>query len=384
MEHILALFVIFLSAFLAAGAGKRLCISSMAEFRPSYYLATGYLLITIAVCRSTELRLMSNYLILLAFISITAFVVMPINYFFLKFIDLVYLAFKSDLKPIIQENDVVCPVGAKKGNLFASALMLFLNNCLRIWLCSLPLFLAFYCYSHLKALIPVLSITESLDPFFWFIENELFPAIAPIKLNRLVLFKLGDSILQFSYHSLTFFYSLVLGALFFSNNFKVMGRAVTALIISFFVANILYFAVPCDGPYFFKPEAFHISPDSSIEKAQQWLINKRKLFLDAPADYEVKIFNGIAGFPSMHIAQTLILIFALKAAVPRLFIPACLYELAVIIATMAFGWHYFVDDLAGVIIAIAAFKLADYLHNRLCSEKAFKTDNSEDQVKTVS
>lgn len=96
--------------------------------------------------------------------------------------------------------------------------------------------------------------------------------------------------------------------------------------------------------------------------AQKWLYSQRAKFLSDPLGYDVRVFNGIAGFPSMHIAQTLILLIAVHVAVPRLFLPALLYEILVIISTLTFGWHYLIDDIAGILIAWCSYKIA----TRLC------------------
>jgi len=58
----------------------------------------------------------------------------------------------------------------------------------------------------------------------------------------------------------------------------------------------------------------------------------------------------------MHIAQTLILLWAIKRGLPRIFSLSVVYELLLLISTLFFGWHYLADDLAGILVAYLAVK----------------------------
>lgn len=366
MDYLLIL--LFVSSFLyilVPGGDKKSRFLSTNELHVPYLLALAYFLITFIVCKSVGLRLLSDYQRLLVFIGATTFLSMPIVFLAVKAIDYSYAMLKSNSPPILQIELAIYESGLRRGRVLIAAAMNIIKNCFKIWFYAFPLLVAFYCYSHLKCLIPLFDFTSSFDALLWRIENQLVPEFAMVKLNFLLRYHYVDTILQFAYHSLSLFYSMILGSLYFGSHFKLLGRILSALIISFFVANLLYYLVPCDGPIFYKPEAFKISQGQSIDLAQKWLRKRREVFLSNPRDYDVEIFNGIAGFPSMHIAQTLILLIAIHIAIPRLFWPAMIYEFLVIISTLAFGWHYLLDDIAGFLVAVCSFKIAMYLHAKL-------------------
>jgi len=202
----------------------------------------------------------------------------------------------------------------------------------------------------------MLKFTNSWDQFFWDLDNKIIPGITPLPRFSWLVYPPAEKFLQVSYHSLSFFYSVVLTGLYFNRNFKLLRSTILALIFSYFSANILYFVFPCDGPVFFRPEYFSIDPNSPIGLSQQWMLYRRELACADITAYRVQYFNGIAGFPSMHIAQTLILLWAIKKGLPRIFSLSVVYEMLLLISTLFFGWHYPADDLAGILVAYLAVK----------------------------
>lgn len=67
--------------------------------------------------------------------------------------------------------------------------------------------------------------------------------------------------------------------------------------------------------------------------------------------------TGIVSFPSYHAALPLILAWAVSP-VSRLRLPAALWAALTITATPLFGGHYFVDVLAGLLLAVVALAVA--------------------------
>jgi membrane-associated phospholipid phosphatase len=89
----------------------------------------------------------------------------------------------------------------------------------------------------------------------------------------------------------------------------------------------------------------------------------------------------------MHIAQTLILLWAIKKGLPRIFSLSAIYELLLLISTLFFGWHYLVDDLAGILVAYVAIKASIKLENEksepimsLVKELREKAEDGEDYL----
>lgn len=81
------------------------------------------------------------------------------------------------------------------------------------------------------------------------------------------------------------------------------------------------------------------------------------------------VLNGIAAFPSLHIAVSCALLFFLFRYV-RLVFWLCFFPfLVMVLATIYFGWHYVVDDIAGFLLA--CFVL--FFVNRLANNKKLFT-----------
>jgi hypothetical protein len=66
-----------------------------------------------------------------------------------------------------------------------------------------------------------------------------------------------------------------------------------------------------------------------------------------------KAFGGIAAFPSLHVAHmALLAAIAWNAARPYAYLMVLMTVLT-FVATMGFGWHYAVDAIGGVGLALA-------------------------------
>ncbi len=343
-----------------------------------------YLLVTVLICRYSGLKMLSDVPLTILFSFLTVILPVPFLLAGFKIVDLVCNFFNSAKPPLWPDFNIESEPKKHAGRWFKACYNLT-RHALRLFLFAVPILIVFYCYSHLKALIPILRLTESWDQAFWDLDNKIIPGITPFPRFSWLVYPPVEKLFQVSYHSLSFFYSVVLTGLYFNRNFRLLRATVTALIISYFSANILYFVFPCDGPVFFRPEFFSIDPGSPIGLSQKWLLYRRELFCNDISTYQVQYFNGIAGFPSMHIAQTLILLWAIKKGLPRIFSLSAIYELLLLISTLFFGWHYLVDDLAGILVAYVAIKASIKLENEksepimsLVKELREKAEDGED------
>jgi membrane-associated phospholipid phosphatase len=79
--------------------------------------------------------------------------------------------------------------------------------------------------------------------------------------------------------------------------------------------------------------------------------------------------DGIVALPSFHTILALLAAFALWK-IPYVRWPAALLALAIIVSTMTTGWHYLVDVIAGILLALiacAGAKGYTWLERRACS-----------------
>lgn len=124
----------------------------------------------------------------------------------------------------------------------------------------------------------------------------------------------------------------------------------TALALNWILGVFSYYLVPSLGPTYIAPQMFQDLPVSGVTALQQSLFEARIDFLADPTESDR--IHGIAGFASLHVSVvfTAALFFTRIGANRLLRYFLWVYLMLTGIATMYFGWHYFADVLAGLLI----------------------------------
>jgi len=239
---------------------------------------------------------------------------------------------------------------------------------IRDWI---PLFIVLFSYCTLKAIIPVIN-PKLFDEQLNIMDYYLFFKHSPTELLVKWIPVCFTGYLSFGYK----FYFLIKMFAFSSiycvvSNKEVFHRMVLAFSTTYILGLILYFLFPAQGPYFCYPEKFEmIQPH--IEKTSNYQLQKMLWTVyEQVKQYPPQKFceltkmsgvrNGIAAFPSLHIAISCVLLFFLFRYV-RLVFWLCFFPfLIMVIATIYFGWHYVVDDIAGLILACFVLFIMDRL-----------------------
>lgn len=68
--------------------------------------------------------------------------------------------------------------------------------------------------------------------------------------------------------------------------------------------------------------------------------------------FEARAFLGIAAFPSLHVAHMAIMLVVALRTVPFYALWMAWATTATFIATIGFGWHYAIDGVAGILLAV--------------------------------
>ena len=156
------------------------------------------------------------------------------------------------------------------------------------------------------------------------------------------------------------FVPLSLGAaLVWGRSVRTGSWYVTALCLNWLLGTASYYLVPSMGPVFVRPQTFIDLPDTGVSALQESLSRARFEVLADPSGADT--IAGIAGFASLHcsIVFTAALI-AHKVGLPRIVRWSMWVFLALtMIATAYFGWHYLVDDVAGLAIGFVSVLVAD-------------------------
>ena len=136
---------------------------------------------------------------------------------------------------------------------------------------------------------------------------------------------------------------------------------VAAVNLSWILGVASYYASPSLGPVFAKPELYSDLPETGVSRLQETLVEHRAEVIADP--HAAEGVQSIAGFASLHIA--IVFAAALIAHLLQLKrwvrITLWAYLGVTWLSTMYFGWHYIVDDIAGVAIGGLAVVLAAWM-----------------------
>ena len=148
-------------------------------------------------------------------------------------------------------------------------------------------------------------------------------------------------------------------ALVFGRSVRIGAWYVTALSLNWLLGAATYYAVPSLGPVFVRPERYAHLPETGVSALQETLLAARFDVLADPAGADA--VAGIAGFASLHcsIVFTAALIAQLVGLPRPLRVGLWTFLGLTVVATTYFGWHYVVDDLAGLVLGAVAVLIAE-------------------------
>lgn len=159
--------------------------------------------------------------------------------------------------------------------------------------------------------------------------------------------------MYFSYSSFLFYILLFTMYLYVRKNYHAFRETLVSVILTFYIGYIGYVFFPAVGPKFTMAHLFETSLSGSY-------ITDRLSFL---MDYEISEYTRRDCFPSLHNGVIfLILLFAFKhqKTYAFIFLP---FAIALFISTLYLRYHYFIDMIAGFILATAMFYLGPIINN---------------------
>ena len=133
---------------------------------------------------------------------------------------------------------------------------------------------------------------------------------------------------------------------------------VTALCLNWALGTASYYLLPSRGPVYAEPALFWGLPETGTSQLQVSLLISRWVVLADPQGTER--IQSIAAFASLHVSiiftAALIAQLTLRSITVRTLLWA--FFVLTVTATIYFGWHYIVDDLAGLAIGAVAVLVA--------------------------
>lgn len=218
--------------------------------------------------------------------------------------------------------------------------------------------LAFYAtylsYRNLKSFLPFV-VSQDEDASLLTLERSLFGADPATMLHDLLGTGVSAHLLSIVYLAYLGFVPVSLGAAFILSVNPVPGLWwVTALSLNWLLGAASYYLLPALGPIYHAPELFAALPETGTSMLQATLLTHRLEVLISP--HLTTEVQSIAAFASLHVS--VVFSAALIAHLLRLHraLRAALWTFLglTLLATVYFGWHYVVDDLAGLVIGALA------------------------------
>ena len=172
-------------------------------------------------------------------------------------------------------------------------------------------------------------------------------------------------VLSFAYILYLLFVPLSLGAaLVWGRNVRIGSWYVTALCLNWLLGAVSYYLVPSLGPVFVQPERYAVLPETGVSLLQESLARARLEVLADPTGADA--IAGVAGFASLHCSVVFTAVLMAHLARLPVFVRFALWVflLLTITATAYFGWHYLIDDVAGLAIGAVSVLIAERVTRR--------------------
>jgi hypothetical protein len=219
-------------------------------------------------------------------------------------------------------------------------------------------------YRNLKSVVPLLRPDELYDKQLAHADRIFFGGgTDPAELLHSVL-GTGLSTHVFSTVYVSFVVLLPLSlavALVFTPNLRGGLFFATALAANWTIGAASYLVLPARGPIYYAPGDFATLPDSHASYLQGLLLDERREFLADPTAQGAA--QNIAAFASLHCSLLFTAALAAHLLGMGRTLRASLWVLLVVsaVATVHLGWHYVIDDVAGVGVGLIALGIACYL-----------------------
>ena len=136
---------------------------------------------------------------------------------------------------------------------------------------------------------------------------------------------------------------------------------VAAVNLSWLLGVASYYAIPSLGPVFAEASIYSSLPETGVSRLQEVLAQHRVEVLADP--HAADGVQSIAGFASLHIAIVFAAALIAQLLGLRRWVRVTLWTFLglTFLATIYFGWHYVVDDVAGVAIGGLAVVVAAWM-----------------------
>ena len=216
-------------------------------------------------------------------------------------------------------------------------------------------------YRNLKHYLPLLR-PDLVDDELRAIDEAMTGGVPPAQLlHDLLGTGITAHVLSWVYLAFLLFVPASLGlALAWKGLSREASWYVTALCLNWSLGTASYYMLPSMGPVYAEPGVFSGLPETGTWDLQMSLLESRSLVITDPE--ATNRVQSIAAFASLHVSIVLTAALIAQLVLSSVAVRAALWTFfgLTAIATIYFGWHYIVDDIAGVAIAVASVLIAGW------------------------
>lgn len=168
-------------------------------------------------------------------------------------------------------------------------------------------------------------------------------------------------VLMVTYKAFTYLVPLsVVASLVFVDRIRDGYVFLTSALWVWMLGVVSYYLLPSLGPYAEAPGEFAGLPHTGITTTQAEYLAERAQFLAHPGASDS--FVSLGAFASLHVGFTCMVFLMLRYyGFRRLARVLGAYLVVVMVATVYLGWHYVVDDIAGVTLAVMSVILGRWM-----------------------
>jgi membrane-associated phospholipid phosphatase len=213
----------------------------------------------------------------------------------------------------------------------------------------------YVCYRNLKSWD---TFNAPRDGDLLSFEKAIFFGHSPaVLLHQLLGYDEAAHVLSVVYRSFTYLIPLsVVGTLALLPRIRQAYVFLCSAMWLWILGTASYYLIPTLGPFASAPSEFSRLTATAITETQVKYLAERSHMLADPSAGDA--FVSISAFASLHVAFTcLVMLVAYHYGWRRTSRVLLVYLAAVMVSTIYFGWHFVVDDVAGVILAFVALWL---------------------------
>ncbi len=220
----------------------------------------------------------------------------------------------------------------------------------------LSFYVVYVAYRNLKGFLPIARYHIRYDTVLGDLDRALaFGHDPAVVLHDVLGIGIAAHVLAYIYVFFILFVPLSLGAaLVWSKNVATGFWYVTALCVNWVLGVASYYWVPSLGPFISNAKAFVDLPDTAVTSLQAALLEGRQSYLDDP--HATDSVQSVAAFASLHVAVIFTAALICHYVIPNRTVRWVMWVYFVLtaISTVYFGWHYILDDIAGLAIGLLA------------------------------